>query len=93
MNGAEAGRAYVDITESAYKAYVASLNFTDYLGNQILNWEDLPTSLKIAWEAAIRQALYYKDVKHNEEPLDERRFLGWKPPQYRPNSYFNEMTT
>ena len=77
------GMAWVDIARSAYRAYAASTGNNNFRGDPMPKFDDLPASIQIAWEAAIRQAgdcLYF--CKTHGPPLDEARWAGWIPAQF-----------
>lgn len=91
-NGGEAGRAWRDIAEDAYAAFLASLNCPlptqdielaakraiarELYGK--INWSDLPDTMRIAWEAAVRHAANCSS--RSEEIPHESMWAGWTPP-------------
>lgn len=75
---AEAGLAWSNIAESAYKAYSASTNNKNFLGKEMPAFADLPDTIKVAWEAAVRQA---GSCIEDRIIGNEQRWNGWKPLQ------------
>ena len=47
----------MSLTQSAYEAYAEARNWTDCDGSALQEWDDLPTEVKEAWNAAIEDVL------------------------------------
>ena len=70
------------IAEQAYCAYAATTNNKNFQGDEMPPFRGLPTRIKTAWNAAVRQAVdEYTDERHSP---DVSRWKGWTPPQDRP---------
>lgn len=52
------GNPYEDIAKSAYKAYAASTGNKNFRGEPMPEWEDLPISIRTAWETAVNLTGY-----------------------------------
>jgi hypothetical protein len=75
-SGTSPGMAWGDIAASAYRAYAASTGNKNFRGDPMPTFDDLPQPIKVAWEAAVRQAGSCIDAGR---PLDESRWAGWLP--------------
>lgn len=79
-----AGMAWSDIAVSAYRAYSASTGNKNFRGEPMPAFDDLPQSIRVAWEAAVRQAGECQSRTAKQGPPDEGRWAGWVPPYLRP---------
>lgn len=81
-NQLEAGMPYEDIAASAYRAYANSTGNKNFRGEPMPEFNDLPQPIRVAWEAAIRQA---ENCFQNPRTAVEceANYAGWLPPQYR----------
>lgn len=89
-SAAEAGRAWRDIAEHAYRAYATvmrnPLPITDLsvaaecavASQGVPDWQDLSLSARVAWEAAIRHAANCSS--RSMELPHESMWIGWMPP-------------
>jgi hypothetical protein len=76
---AVAGPPWSDVAASAYRAYAASTGNKNFRGEPMPAFDDLPVSIRSAWQAAVRQA---GDVlQGGSYGLDtEQRWAGWEMP-------------
>jgi hypothetical protein len=82
-NGDEPGMSWKEIAASAYRAYAASTGNKNFRGEPMPEFDQLPTPIRTAWEAAVRQAGSCLDIRMvRNEPLDESRWAGWTPPPH-----------
>lgn len=77
---ASPGMAWSDIASSAYRAYAASTGNKNYQGNPMPAFDDLPAPIRVAWEAAVRQAGDCLKVQMEGPAPDEQHWAGWLPP-------------
>lgn len=77
------GMAWADIAASAYRAYAASTGNKNFRGDPMPAFADLPQPIRVAWEAAVRQAVACTDHPFGDAGPDPSRWAGWLPPQYR----------
>lgn len=78
--GAGAGMAYREVAKSAYIAYGHAVGFKNAFGGQMPEWDALPDRIKVAWEAAVRQANHcYTSggLGSTGGAMNEDRFARW----------------
>ena len=82
MSESTAESPWTTIARSAYMAYAASTGSKNFQGDPMPAFDDLPEPIRIAWQAAVRQAV---DVIDNEAAIgQEQRWAGYTPPsRYR----------
>ena len=84
-NGEEPGMPWCEIAASAYRAYAASTGNKNFRGEPMPEFDQLPTPIKTAWEAAVRQAGLCLNIRMAKDaPPDESRWSGWVPPHVKP---------
>lgn len=79
-DSAEAGMAWSEIAASAYRAYAASTGNKNFRGDPMPEFDALPAAIKVAWEAAVRQAASCRHYGAGQAVPDEGRWKGWLPP-------------
>lgn len=77
------GMPWSDIAASAYRAYAASTGNKNFRGEPMPAFPDLPPSIRVAWEAAVRQAGACWQLSPRDKAPDESRWTGWLPPQFK----------
>jgi hypothetical protein len=81
-NEAQAGMAWSQIAESAYRAYGVVTGNRNFRGDPMPEFADLPPKIRAAWEVAVRQAVLCADCKPGDAP-SESLWAGFVPPQMR----------
>lgn len=84
-DSAEAGMPWSEIAASAYRAYAASTGNKNFRGDPMPGYDELPQPIRVAWEAAVRQAVACTNCRSGDRPPDENRWAGWLPPEFMPN--------
>lgn len=74
--GFECGRPWMEVAESAYKAYAAATGNLSSQGSQMPAWANLSLKTQWAWEAAVRQVASILVV---DAQMDESYWNRWKP--------------
>jgi hypothetical protein len=74
--------AFEEIAASAYRAYAASTGNKNFRGEPMPAFDDLPTGIQTAWEAAVMQASLCLECRPGDALPDESRWAGWLPPRF-----------
>lgn len=78
-NAAVAGMSWTEIAKSAYLAYAASTGNKNYQGLPMPAFEDLPETIRVAWECAVRQTRVCLEISGERRAgtLDEQQWEGY----------------
>lgn len=79
-DSAEAGMAWDEVAASAYRAYSASTGNKNFRGEEMPGFASLPAPIRVAWQAAVRQAVVCTHYGSGQAAPDESRWKGWLPP-------------
>jgi hypothetical protein len=80
MTEAVAGLPWAEVAASAYRAYAASVGNKNFRGDPMPPFGELPRTIQVAWECAVRQAGDCISARQScQPPPGERRWSGWWP--------------